>query len=322
VNPDVGILTTALKTFLNEFLAGYGRIHDSAKTLLHLLGMIDLGLAALFALWARNDDNFSWIAQKVFAYGFWIFLVAQWITVVPMVINGFIWTGLRAGGSTLTVEQFTDPSAIAGMGLTATEPLWQHVRDYGWSFWKHGLDILLVVILGAIIEASFFLIAIEVFVFFLQFYIFAVLTTILLPFGINRYTSWVADNCMSSLIAHGIKVMVLAMVTSVVFPLIQKFTVAANPTWAQMTGMAVGMVALALLCWIAPQKAVATFTHGPQLSAGMFAASAASAALMMKTAGGFAARQATQGARTGAAELARRRNTPAPRSSGVRKQTA
>ena len=221
---------------------------------MHLLGLIDLGLAALFALWARNEDNFSWIAQKALAYGFWILLVMQWITFVPIVINGFIWTGLRAGGSTLTVQQFTDPSVIAGMGLTATEPLWAHVRDYGWSFWRHGLDILLTIILGAIIEGCFFLIAIEVFVFFLQFYVFAVLTTILLPFGINRYTSWIADNCLSTLLAHGVKVMVLAMVTSVIFPLMQRFTVAANPTWGQMTGMAVGMVALALLVLVGPAE--------------------------------------------------------------------
>jgi type IV secretion system protein TrbL len=204
--PDVGILTVALKTFLDEFIAGYGRIHASAERLLYLLGLIDLALAAVFALWARSDDGLSWLAQKALVFGFWVFLVAQWMTLMPTVIEGFIWVGLRAGGSRMTVQEFTNPSAIAGLGMVATEPLWAHIRDYGWNFWKHAVDIILCGLLGIIILGSFFAIAIEVFIFFLQFYIFAVLATILMPFGINRYTSWIADGCFSTLLAHGIKI--------------------------------------------------------------------------------------------------------------------
>jgi type IV secretion system protein TrbL len=321
MNPDVGILTIALKAFLDEFIAGYGRIHASAERLLHLLGLIDLGLAALFALWARSEEGLSWLAQKAMVYGFWIFLVAQWMTLMPTVIDGFIWVGLRAGGSAMTVQEFTNPSAIAGLGMVATEPLWNHIRNYGWNFWKHAVDITLCGVLGLVILCSFFAIAIEVFVFFLQFYVFAVLTTILLPFGINRYTSWIADGCMSTLLAHGIKVMVLAMVTSVVFPMIHRFVVSPNPTWGQLVGMAVGMVALALLCWLAPQKAVGMFTHGPQLTAGVFASSTVGTAVVIGTVGsgmGHGARSV--GKRVGSM-APRRKGAAGPRSGGVRPQT-
>lgn len=317
MNPDIGVLTIALKQFLDQFLSGYGPLHESAVRLLRVLGLIDLSLAAVFALWARNDDALSWLAQKALVFGFWAFIVATWITLVPTVINGFIWTGLRAGGSSMTVQEFTNPSTIAGLGMVATQPLWTHIRDYGWNFWKHALDIILCAFLGVIILGSFFAIAIEVFLFFLQFYIFAVLATILMPFGINRYTSWIADGCFSTLLAHGIKVMVLAMVTSVVFPLMARFVVAPNPTWAQLVGMALGMIALAVLCWHVPQKAVAMFTQGPQLTAGMFAASMVGAAVVMGTVGGWAGR-GVSAARTLAAQ---RSGAPGPKSGGARPPT-
>src|ERR671914_357611 len=49
----------------------------------------------------------------------------------------FIWVGLRAGGSTMTVQEFTNPSAIAGLGMVATEPIWNHIRNYGWRASLH-----------------------------------------------------------------------------------------------------------------------------------------------------------------------------------------
>jgi type IV secretion system protein TrbL len=319
MNPDVGILTIALKAFLDEFIAGYGRIHASAERLLHLLGLIDLALAALFALWARNEDGFSWLAQKALVYGFWVFLVAQWITLMPTVIDGFIWVGLQAGGSTMTVQEFANPSAIAGLGMVATEPIWNHIRNYGWRASLHLVDITISGLLGLWILAMFFAIALEVFVFFLQFYVFAVLATILMPFGVNRYTSWIADGCFSTLLAYGIKVMVLALVTSVIFPMIHRFVVSANPTWAQLVGMALGMTAMALLCWLAPQKAVGMFTHGPQLTAGMFAASLVGAVVITGTIGHWLGSGARRVGSDG--QPPRRSGTPGPRSGGVRPQT-
>jgi type IV secretion system protein TrbL len=320
MNPtNVGVLTIALKAFLDEFIAGYGRIHDSAENLLHLLGLIDLALAVLFALWARNEDGFSWLAQKALVYGFFVFLVAQWITLMPTVIDGFIWVGLKAGGSTMTVKEFTNPSAIAGLGLVATEPIWNHIRSYGWSASFHLIDITICGFLGLWILAMFFAIAIEVFVFFLQFYVFSVLATILVPFGVNRYTGWIADGCFSTLLAYGIKVMVLALITSVIFPMLHRFTVSGPPTWTQLFGMAFGITALALFCWLAPQKAVGMFTHGPQLTAGMFAASMVGATMLTGTIGhwvGQGVRRAPSGG-----PVPQRNGAPGPRGGGVRPQT-
>jgi type IV secretion system protein TrbL len=245
-------------------------------------------LALVFALLARTENPWSLLAQKALTFGFWIFVVTQWITLAPTVINGFVWVGLKAGGSRMNVAEFTNPSAIAGLGMFATEPIWAHIRDYGWNFWKHAVDILVCAVLGFMILACFFWIAIEVFIYFLQFYLFAVLATVLMPFGINRATSWIADGCFATLLAHGIKVMVLAMVTSAVFPLLRTFVVAPNPTWGQLFGMALGMGAMTFLCVRAPSAAVAMFTRGPQLSAGVFAASMIGAAFATHAIGGMA----------------------------------
>jgi type IV secretion system protein TrbL len=281
---------------------------------LHLLGLIDLALAAIFALWSREGE-FTWLAQKALAYGFWILLVAQWITLMPTVIHGFIWIGLRGGNSTVTVQEFTNPSKIAELGLVATDPLWNHIRNYGWSATLHLVDILISAWCGLAILLAFFVIAVEIFVFFLQFYIFAVLAVMLVPFGINRYTSWIADGTFSTLIAHGIKIMVLAFLTSAVFPFLHRFTVPADPSWGQLFGMLIGIWAITLLCLLAPRHAVGMFTQGPTLTAGTFAATTIGAGIVATTVG----RLSGFGRRT---TLPPRRNPPGgQQTGGTRPQT-
>src|SRR5262249_26976767 len=130
LNP--AILTNTLKVFTDQFLYGYGRIHNDALTLLKLLALIDLALAAIMWLLARSV-LWADLAQKILAYAFWIWLVTAWITLMPTIIDGFVYIGLKAGGSTMTVKEFTNPGKIAQLGLVATEPIWRHIRNYGWN---------------------------------------------------------------------------------------------------------------------------------------------------------------------------------------------
>lgn len=312
---DVGILTYTLKVFLDEFLNGYSRIHGHAVMLLHLLGLIDLGLALIFALWSR-EGSFEGLAAKALTYGFWALIVAQWITLAPKVINGFVFLGLTAGGSTMTVQEFTNPSEIARLGLVATEPLWNHIRGYGWAAFLHLLDITVCGFLGLLILGGFFVIAIEAFVFYLQFYIFAVLATVLVPFGINRYTSWITDGALSTMVAHGIKVMVLAFLTSVMFPVLQHFMITKAPTWGHLFAMTLGIGAMAMLCVTLPSRAVAMFTHGPQLTAGVFAATLIGGKMLLGNFGGWH-RTPMQTSNM----PPQRTNTPGPRHEGQRPAT-
>lgn len=269
---NVAMLTKVLKVYVDQFVSGYGRIHADAVQLLWLLGLIDLALAAAFWM-VRRVLPVDEMVGKILAYAFWIFLVGQWITLMPTAINGFIYLGLKAGGSTVTVQEFTNPATVAQLGLVATEPIWKHLRNYGWALALHPFDTILCGILGLWLLAMFLLIAIEIFVYFLEFYIVAVLSSVLIPFGVNRYTGFLADGAIATVIGHGIKVMVLAFLVSVTFPLINLFVAPANPQWSQLIAMATGMTALACLCLFAPRLAVGMLLHAPQLSAGVFAAS-------------------------------------------------
>lgn len=269
---DVSILTNSLKAFLDVFLSGYGRIHGDALRLLHLLALIDIGLVGLYWLWQREEGYFGLLAQKTLAYGFWIWLVQEWSTLLPLVMNGFVYLGLRAGGSTVTIAEFTDPSALMRVGLLATEPIWAHLRNYGWTASFHLIDMAISGILGLCILFCFAWLAIEMFVFLLQFYIFAVLASALIPFGVNRYTSWIADGCFSTIFAYGLKVMVLAFITSATIPVLIVLQLPADPTWGQMFVLLIAVGAIVGLSWLVPKYAVSTFTTGPTLTAGVFAA--------------------------------------------------
>ena len=334
---NAGVLTQTLKVFWDQFLYGYGRLHDDALSLLYWLVVLDLGLAALGWIVARLTGLaplaiLAEFFQKVLAYCFWIWLVLTWVTLAPQILNGFVYVGLKGGGSTITVEEFTNPSAIARLGFVATEPIWRHIRNYGWNTAWNLPDILMCGIGGLWILGMFCLIAIEVFVFFLEFYVVAALSVMLLPFGAFRYTGFIADGTFSTLLGHGIKLMVLAFLASVIFPVLYVLVPDKAPSgtgwilpgdqlWGQVLSFALGMTAIALLCWKAPRIALGMIMGGPQLSAGVYAATmvggmAAATAVgrTMMQSGHQAASLATQ-----AATRLRPTRTPAP--ANIRPQT-
>lgn len=281
---SVGMLTDSLKAFLAVFESGYGRIHGEALMVLRYLALIDIGLAAIFWLLAREDNIFAALAAKVLTYGFWIWLVGAWVWLAPLVMTGLVQIGLQAGGSTITVAEFTNPSRLARLGVLATEPIWAHIRNYGWNP-LYLVDCIISGVLGFLILLAFVWLAIEMYVFLLAFYLWATLASFLVVFGVFRATSWIADGCFSTLLAHGIKAMVLALIASATIPVLILLKLPNDPTWPQMFALLIAVGSIVALSWYGPRTAVAMFALGPQMTAGMFAATAMGGAWIAGTMG-------------------------------------
>ncbi len=277
MNADVGILTALFNAFVGVFATGAGRIMPEATRLLLMLGAIELTLAGIY--WAlRGDGLIVGLMQKILLIGGIGFIVTTWRVLINQVLNGFIWTGMTAGNMAPAagIALMNDPSRIISQSMVVLQPISSHIDGlglaqigqlvlYGWAY--------IVTIL------AFFILAIQVFITYLEFYIVSTLALILVPFGVFKHTAFLAERAIGTVISFGIKLMVLSFIISVAGPVIQGIVIPVAPTLTNAYSVMLAALAIAFLAWNAPAIAAGMISGGPSLSAGSAAGFVASAGL-------------------------------------------
>ena len=126
---------------------------------------------------------------------------------------------------------------------------------------------------------AFFMLAIQIFVTYLEFYWSPALSLILVPFGVFKHTAFIAERAFGSVVSFGVKLMVLSFIIAAAHPVLAQITLPAQPTWQQAYMVLLASLAIAFLAWHAPGIAAGMITGGPTLTAGSAAGFAASSAL-------------------------------------------
>jgi type IV secretion system protein TrbL len=146
--------------------------------------------------------------------------------------------------------------------------------------------------------------AIHVFMAVLEYYLFAALVGIFLPFGVLGPTKFLAEKAVGAVVSASVKLMVLAFLLAVVDPVLSQIHFqSAEITFNELWSVFLTVCALMLLCWKGPSLAAALLGGSPHLGAGdvlqavstPIAASMAIGALGARFAGGAAARAAASG---------------------------
>ncbi len=156
-----------------------------------------------------------------------------------------------------------DPSRLAGYGLDATAPLTQKLADLGMT----DVSDLLVFGFGYLaIMACFLIMAINVFLAVLEFYVFAALAGIFLPFGLLEPTKFLAEKAIGAVVSASVKLMVLGLVTSIIDPVLSSIHFAGPQiTFNELWSVFLTVCALMFLCWKAPSLAGSLLGGSPHL---------------------------------------------------------
>ena len=278
-------LTLALQNFIGIFSGGFGRLTSAINTLLAILIGIDLVLMGFW--WALGGgEQLATVFKKVLYIGFWIWMVQSFPGLAKSFVDSLVTAGVTAGGGGVTVAQILDPSALAASGLDATEPLAARLGDMG----TFDMADMLVLGLGYIaIMACYIIMAINLFLAVLEYYLFAGIIGILLPFGLLPSTKFLAEKAVGAVVAAGIKLMVLAFITSAVLPVIAASRFSGpefgfNELWAML--LTVG--GCTVLCWKAPAMASALMAGAPSLGITDVAATAMTGVAAGVAVAGFA----------------------------------
>jgi type IV secretion system protein TrbL len=258
-------LTLTLQNFIAAFSAGYGRLQGPIESLLRILVGIDV---VLLGLWAAlgGGESLVGVFKRILHLGIWVWIVQSFPQLAKAFVESLVQAGLLAGGGSGDVSLILDPSRLAGYGLDATQPLAQKLEDLG----TFDVADLLVFGLGYVaLIVCFFLMAIQVFLAVLEYYLFVACVGILLPFGLLGPTKFLAEKAIGAVVSAGIKLMVLSFITAVIEPVLvgMHFSgpqIALNELWAML--LTIG--AITLLCCKAPGLAAGLLAGSPSLGAG------------------------------------------------------
>jgi len=265
-----GVLTNLLNAFLGPFQSGFANLMPWAQWIWYTLAAIELVWAALY--WALEGENFlPQLISKILFIGVFFWLITNWSTVAHDIITGFVDVGAKAGGAAdgTAVADLRDPSQIVSDFWNLAQPVATYQASIPWySLGKSmmfGFAYLILI-------ASVFIIAIQAALTYLEFYLIAVLATVLIPFGINRHTAFLSERAFGAVIANGVKTAVLAFILAVAHTVITEITPpGAAPSYADVFNLDAAVVLIAFLAWHAPGLAASLMGGGPALHAGHIA---------------------------------------------------
>ncbi|NVN92979.1 MAG: P-type conjugative transfer protein TrbL [Desulfuromonadales bacterium] len=253
--------TELLNTFKGFFQSGQSNLLHPALGLLGTLSMISLVIAALW--WAYDEDGSALkeLLRKIMFFCAFIYIVKSWSWLVKCVIDGFVWVGCKAGGGG-DISVIDNPSEIIWNGFQAVNNLVKAIAAANPVFLT---SYLINVIIFFIIIICFALIAIQVFLVQVEFGIIATLGLMLIPFGVWKPTAFIAEKVFGAIVSFGVKLMVLAFILTITFPVLKQLAIPAEPSLAANINVLVCSAMLAFLSLHAPGVASGLIFGSPSL---------------------------------------------------------
>lgn len=299
--PDVGMMTDIMQQFQIVFRSGSNALLPMASKIFGALATIEIVVSILF--WALSGEmRASKLLEKFMMFGAYIYLIKSLAdgSLTKQVFNLFSTAGFTAGGGTALAGTISDPSSIISLGFTASQPILEHLKGMDAVF--SPVDGILSGLSALIIMFAYFVIALQVFMTYIEFGIVSTLGVILMPFGAWKHTRFMAEKCIGAVISFGIKIMTLSFIISVTMPILQRFQLPTDPTIDMNMKMMFAVLAIAIAAWQIPALAAAVLAGSPSLTAGVGVQGAAAAGMVMM--GGAAAAAPALGvAGAGAAAL-------------------
>ena len=321
---DFSAIDGFLNTFTTYIDSGFGLISGDVTSLAAILIVIDVTIAALFWAWGSNTDIIQSLVKKTLYVGAFAFIFGNFAMLAGVVFDSFAGLGLTASAATFTPADLLKPGLVAAEGLSASQPIFDHIGDIApgpFEFFGNLPEVILLIIGGIIVIAAFFVLSIQLFVLIVEFKLTTLAGFVLVPFAFWRQTTFLAERVLGNVISSGIKVLVIAVVIGIGSTMFATLRDALDPddmTIEQAFAVVLGSLTLMGLAIFCPRIAAGLVSGAPQLSAG----AAAGTTLGVGAAGGGAvmAGRAAAGAAVGAGRATA--NGAASSAGGLRAATA
>lgn len=295
---DPAALDQFISAFTGQVGSGFGAIAGPVQGVLATLVVISITISAI--LWAIDETQniMAALVRKILLIGFFAWLVTNWHSLTLTVINGFAKLGLQASGGGSIGDFTRAPTKAVEAGLSVVIDLIKYIGDLaqqnaGFGALMH-IDMIIVAAVAAIgILLAFIILAIEIAVTIIEFYIVTLIAFVVVPFGVLSQTSFLAEKAIGYVVSVGFKFMALAVIAGVGINIFETYSLSPQPTVAEEAGLLLSAIFLMMLSLKVPAIAGAMISGGPQLNTGGalmgaagVAAGAAGVSLAARAAGG------------------------------------
>jgi type IV secretion system protein TrbL len=270
---NVGVIDRFLNTFTTYIDSGFGLIHGEVGYLTSVLIVLDITLAGLFWAWGADEDVMQRLVKKTLYIGFFAFVIGNFNHLAHIVFDSFAGLGLKAGGSTISINQFLQPGHLAQTGLDAGKPLLTAAgKLMGFrSFFANFVQIAVLMVSWVLVLIAFFILAVQLFVTILEFKLTTLAGFVLIPFALFNKTAFLAEKVLGNVVASGVKILVLAVIVGIGTGLFRTFTAGWGdhvPTDEQALSVVLAALSLLGLGIFGPGIANGLISGAPQLGAG------------------------------------------------------
>lgn len=311
---DTGIFDQIVAQFQGICLgandAGHGLMANTgiyAAGLFHYLILFDFIIAVILGLVAfESGPNFiTLFINKIFKYGFWTWIMMNWQEFTARIINSFEKIGNFSGSSTYISNK---PSLIADLGWTYAG---SYLKESFSSIVEHmeidsAIIVVITLLVALVIFLSFFVMAINLVVTKVEFFISSSLMLIFIPFALFDKTERFASQVFNLVISCGVRLMVLSALCSIAYEFYDPQStsgagIKAIYTFKDRPGivnafMAMGLSAMfGYLCCEIPQVASGIISGSLQLNSNSAFLHAAGATAAIKEGGSAVAKFAAPG---------------------------
>lgn len=266
-----GILDQIAYEYLTKFQSIFSHIFSIAQSLFFYLAVIQLAVIAFFYVLSRDSlgDMAAGMIKKLFIVSIFLTAMNNAGTWFPLFINFFIDLGSNSGGVTSL-----DPSSVAGQGLSISAGILKAVGM--WGFITDPIGVLLGGVSCIAVILFYGLIAAELAITLIESYCLIAFSPMFMAFGANKLTHNYAMNYFNTVIAIGVKLMVLYIIIGVGTTLGQDWAHMAESAAQNQEIMGFLVIVVAALFYFLIAKRVPAFIS--QIINGMSMSSGADAA--------------------------------------------
>ncbi|MBP2292947.1 type IV secretion system protein [Azospirillum rugosum] len=260
---DVSALSVALHQLTAAVVTGLGLLGPDVRAALRMLMMLSYTLALLLWLFegkAAVHGPFLRMLLKFAAIG----ALVEWF---PAGSAALMQAAARQGLSLVPGGGFSldDPGYIAHLGIQAVIPLMLRVKEMlgPIDFFLNFVEIVLFLLAALVVIVSFCILAIQVFLAFLEYRLLSLAAYLAIPFAVLGPTSFVAERAIGYIAATALKLLVLGCIIAMCGTTLLALTFTGTPTLAQAFGVAVLSAAIFVLAIKAPRAAAGLVNGGP-----------------------------------------------------------
>jgi type IV secretion system protein TrbL len=259
------MISQTMNAFLAAFMDGTNTLLPAAIKLGGILFSINFTLSLLQDLIADKLMPIAFVCRQILIGGGWYYFIRNYPSICDEWLDGCIWIGTTLSSGSLTIADLRDPSVIIDKGIELAEPIWAMVQSS--AQFLNPIGMLVYPLIYLVILLSFWLIALQVAVTMVEFYVVAAISVMMVAFGPWQRSAFLAESGIKAVVGLGLKMAVCAAILGVVYPLLRN-TGAQEGVITVKDGAKIMMdyLFLAALCWMVPNMAAGLISGTPALN--------------------------------------------------------